>query len=60
MSHDPSHWDYEIKIMKRISFNIVRPYTDAIGIEILVISRSLAHMFMHNGLVYTKQEDMFM
>jgi hypothetical protein len=27
MSHDPSHWEYEIKTMKKLSPNTVRSYT---------------------------------
>jgi hypothetical protein len=39
MSHDPSHWEYEIKTMKKLSPNTVRSYTQEMqfGIEIPVI-----------------------
>jgi hypothetical protein len=33
MSHDPSHWDYEIKTMIRIFTNIVRTHGCNLGLK---------------------------
>jgi hypothetical protein len=59
MSHDPSHWDYEIKIMRRIFTNIIRSYArDAIwNWDPGYFKWSLAQYVYTHGPAYMKTWD---
>jgi hypothetical protein len=54
MSHDPSHWEYEIKITKNF-----HPFWSCMvcNLELksqVILSGAWLSMFMHNGLVCMK------
>jgi predicted MPP superfamily phosphohydrolase len=46
MSHDPSHWDYEIKTIKAISFLTLSGHTHGMqfGIEIWLFQMEFSNM----------------
>jgi hypothetical protein len=52
MSHDPSHWEYEIKITK--NFHLTLSGYMVCNLELksqVILSGAWLSMFMHNGLV---------